>query len=190
MVHDTKALWADQPRRGSGAQRIARTSEDRAENQSRSGELRGIVLRRIECQPVALWLFGSRARGDHRSTSDVDFAIDIRGPIPLSLLSDPAEAFEECTAPYRVDLLDLRASLRRGRTLGRPRERTEAAERMHDGARARAQRDCTGGNGSGTRFWIAGRLCKYAKMSRKSSSRSVPIAGHGIGGRISRPRPM
>lgn len=50
-----------------------------------------------------IWLFGSRARGDHHPFSDVDILIE--GPIPPHLLSTIEENLEESTLPMRVDLV-------------------------------------------------------------------------------------
>ena len=48
-------------------------------------------------------LFGSRARGDYKKTSDVDLAINFSQPIQSQL----AAAFDESSFPYAVDIIDL-----------------------------------------------------------------------------------
>ncbi|MBR5913851.1 MAG: HI0074 family nucleotidyltransferase substrate-binding subunit [Selenomonadaceae bacterium] len=48
-------------------------------------------------------LFGSRARGDYRKTSDVDIAVEFLRPIQGILADD----FEESDFPYNVDVVDL-----------------------------------------------------------------------------------
>ena len=50
-------------------------------------------------------IFGSRARGDHKNTSDIDLAIVFVQPIQ-SLLS---AAFENSNLPYTVDIVDFAA---------------------------------------------------------------------------------
>jgi predicted nucleotidyltransferase len=50
-----------------------------------------------------LWVFGSRARGDHRKFSDLD--ILVAGPVPLGLISSVGEKLEESSLPFRVDLV-------------------------------------------------------------------------------------
>jgi len=49
-------------------------------------------------------LFGSRARGDYQSGSDIDLAVLYRDPTKAYLLYD---AFNQSTLPYKVDLIDL-----------------------------------------------------------------------------------
>ena len=47
-------------------------------------------------------LFGSRARGDGRVTSDVDLAVSAKDGATLSLI----EAFEDSSLPYTFDIID------------------------------------------------------------------------------------
>lgn len=47
-------------------------------------------------------LFGSRARGDGRVTSDVDLAVSVKDGDTLSLI----EAFEDSSLPYTFDIID------------------------------------------------------------------------------------
>lgn len=47
-------------------------------------------------------LFGSRARGDGRVTSDVDLAVSVKDGATLSLI----EAFEDSSLPYTFDIID------------------------------------------------------------------------------------
>jgi predicted nucleotidyltransferase len=54
-----------------------------------------------------VFLFGSRARGDHRAASDIDVAILPLEPIPPGVLAGIREAIEESHVPFFVDLLDL-----------------------------------------------------------------------------------
>jgi predicted nucleotidyltransferase len=56
-----------------------------------------------------LWLFGSRARGDHRPDSDVDLALHLAGPrgdaLALYIAKEPAwEAELAAIAGHPVDL--------------------------------------------------------------------------------------
>ena len=51
-----------------------------------------------------IWIFGSRARGDHHATSDIDLGVESLMPCPLWRC---IEALEESTVPYLVDLVEL-----------------------------------------------------------------------------------
>lgn len=51
-------------------------------------------------------IFGSRARGDCKPTSDVDLAIKFSRPIQAQL----AAAFDKSTLPYTVDIVDLQTA--------------------------------------------------------------------------------
>lgn len=51
-------------------------------------------------------LFGSRARGDYKRTSDVDLAIKFSRPIQIQLTSD----FEGSTFHYTTDIIDLQTA--------------------------------------------------------------------------------
>jgi predicted nucleotidyltransferase len=55
---------------------------------------------------AALRLFGSRARGDARRTSDIDLACSSERPISPAELSVAREALEESRIPFRIDLVD------------------------------------------------------------------------------------
>ena len=56
---------------------------------------------------VRVFLFGSRARGDHRATSDIDVGILPLEPIPAGVLAGIRESLEESHVPFFVDLVDL-----------------------------------------------------------------------------------
>jgi type I restriction enzyme S subunit len=57
----------------------------------------------------AVWVFGSRARGDARPLSDLDLAIDAGRQLTLDETAILREAFSESDLPYRVDLVDWRS---------------------------------------------------------------------------------
>ena len=65
------------------------------------------ILRRHLPDAVRVWVFGSRARGDTRTWSDLDLALE--GPVPLSedTLLAVTDAFEESELSLRVDVVDL-----------------------------------------------------------------------------------
>ncbi len=56
---------------------------------------------------VTVYLFGSWARGEAASYSDIDIAVDSPHPLPRGFLSQLRERFEESTIPYRVEVVDL-----------------------------------------------------------------------------------
>jgi predicted nucleotidyltransferase len=70
-------------------------------------EVRRIVLDGLEGLPARVFLFGSRARGDARASSDIDVAVLPRALLPAVVLARIRERLEESTVPFRVDLVDL-----------------------------------------------------------------------------------
>lgn len=51
----------------------------------------------------SLWVFGSRARGDHQKFSDLDVLVG--GKPSQSLISQVRESLEESSLPIKVDLV-------------------------------------------------------------------------------------
>lgn len=70
-------------------------------------KVREIVLNHLQGYSVKVFLFGSRARGDARKTSDIDIAILPDKPLPPHVLSTLREALFESTIPYQVEIVDL-----------------------------------------------------------------------------------
>ena len=70
-------------------------------------EVRRIVLKYLERQPVQVWLFGSWARGEACRVSDIDVGILPSEPLPRGLMGEIAEALENSRSLYPVDLVDL-----------------------------------------------------------------------------------
>ena len=69
--------------------------------------LKGIVKDVFEGGDVSVVLFGSRARGGHLETSDIDIGIlpkDKMGKNKLTLLR---ERIENSNIPYKVEVVDL-----------------------------------------------------------------------------------
>ena len=66
--------------------------------------VRGILYRHVPDRKVLA--FGSRATWHAKDYSDLDLAILGNEPLPLSITSALADAFEESNLPFRVDLLD------------------------------------------------------------------------------------
>lgn len=77
-----------------------------------AGENRRIVANILHsCLPdhARVLVFGSRARARCKPYSDLDLALDLGGPVPLSLMAELAEAFSESDLPWKVDIIDLHA---------------------------------------------------------------------------------
>lgn len=54
-----------------------------------------------------IYLYGSRARGDHSMGSDIDVALDARHKIERLLVLHIKDDIEESTIPLFVDVIDL-----------------------------------------------------------------------------------
>ena len=56
---------------------------------------------------ATVWVFGSRAKGTARPFSDLDLIIDNNHqPLPLIILTQLLDDFEESDLPYKVDIVD------------------------------------------------------------------------------------
>ena len=67
-----------------------------------------LVLRGLEGFPARVYLFGSRATGTARRTSDIDVAVWPLTELPVGTLARNREALEESNVICTVDLVDLR----------------------------------------------------------------------------------
>lgn len=63
-----------------------------------------ILTRHVADQEV--WAFGSRAKRNAWTYSDLDLAIITNTPLPFSVSGALAEDFSELDLPFRVDILD------------------------------------------------------------------------------------
>jgi len=54
-----------------------------------------------------VYVFGSRARGDHRKTSDIDLAIVGSKPVTMAVRSQLEFGFSESDLPFKVDVEDM-----------------------------------------------------------------------------------
>ena len=75
------------------------------------------LLEPLRQMGAELWVFGSRARGNHSQYSDVDLLVSLPEPNPqkLRLMRGLLDQFRESRFPFRVDLVvvdDLAASYR------------------------------------------------------------------------------
>ena len=66
-----------------------------------------IVTKQLpECR---IYLYGSRARQDHKEGSDIDIALDNSAPIAWGTLAKIREELEESTIPVTIDIVDVHA---------------------------------------------------------------------------------
>jgi predicted nucleotidyltransferase len=68
-----------------------------------------IVISPLKEQGATVWIFGSRARGDHKSFSDVDLLYELQKEkaLPPGFMSRIREVIEESSFPFKVDLVNL-----------------------------------------------------------------------------------
>ncbi len=69
-------------------------------------ELKDLVLNELKGEKVKVFVFGSRARGDNYTASDVDIGLipyDNLNSLKISLLK---EKIENSTVPYKVQIVD------------------------------------------------------------------------------------
>jgi predicted nucleotidyltransferase len=70
-------------------------------------EVRRIVVEGLGPSRAKVYLFGSRAAGGARESSDIDVAVLPLEPIEPSTFAAIRDALEESRVPWRVDLVDL-----------------------------------------------------------------------------------
>lgn len=55
---------------------------------------------------VSVYVFGSRAAGHAKALSVLDLVLEGREPLSLAVLATLAEAFDESSLPWKVDIVD------------------------------------------------------------------------------------
>ena len=70
-------------------------------------EVRAILARHIPGREV--WVFGSRAKGTAKPTSDLDLCVLGREPLTMQLYEPMRIAFEDSFLPMKVDIVEWRA---------------------------------------------------------------------------------
>ena len=70
-------------------------------------KLKSAVLKSLEGEGVRVVLFGSRAREDHSSASDVDIGIIPGGTFDKNKLTLLREYIDGLNVPYKVEIVDL-----------------------------------------------------------------------------------
>jgi predicted nucleotidyltransferase len=58
---------------------------------------------------TAVWVFGSRAKGNAKKFSDLDLVIEAEKDLPSDIITRLKFEFEESALPYKVDVLDWHA---------------------------------------------------------------------------------
>ena len=67
-------------------------------------EVRKILKDIVPEYPV--WAFGSRVRGNEKQYSDLDLVVITTEMLPLSIMADLNNAFDESDLIFRVDIVD------------------------------------------------------------------------------------
>jgi predicted nucleotidyltransferase len=69
-----------------------------------------LVISPLKASGATVWIFGSRARGDHKVFSDIDIMFETKdnNPFPTGFISGLKEAIEESRLPFKVDLVDFK----------------------------------------------------------------------------------
>ena len=72
-------------------------------------QLSALVIDPLKTSGASVWIFGSRARGDHQPFSDVDLLYEYpQGGINGGLVpSEVKEQIENSNFPYKVDLVQV-----------------------------------------------------------------------------------
>lgn len=89
-------------------QRHQQTAKEHLAGPQALEEVRRIVMDAVGGGKATVYLFGSWARGEATSLSDIDVAIEPHIALPQGTLARLRERLEESHIPYRVDVVDLR----------------------------------------------------------------------------------
>ncbi len=65
-----------------------------------------IILKRVPLQTYSVFLFGSRAMGNHHHLSDIDIGVLGERPLSISIKGEIEEEIDESICPLKVDLID------------------------------------------------------------------------------------
>jgi len=67
-----------------------------------------LVISPLKASSATVWIFGSRARGDHKAFSDVDIMYEKKDSTQFSkgFISQLKDEIEESRLPFKVDLVD------------------------------------------------------------------------------------
>jgi predicted nucleotidyltransferase len=69
--------------------------------------LNEILVEPLKAHGCQVWIFGSRARGNHHRFSDIDILFRTDGrKLPAGFLAEAIERLEESRLSYKVDLVE------------------------------------------------------------------------------------
>ncbi len=68
------------------------------------------ILRKYTPADAKIWVFGSRANGTTKPSSDLDIALDYGRKMTKDESNNLYFAFEDSPLPYRVDCIDIKAT--------------------------------------------------------------------------------
>jgi predicted nucleotidyltransferase len=67
---------------------------------------RDIVLKHVNREHYAVFLFGSRAAGTHGRSADIDVGIEGDAPLAPKIIAAINEELEQSLVPYHIDIVD------------------------------------------------------------------------------------
>lgn len=71
--------------------------------------LKTLLIEPFKKSQARVWIFGSRARGDHKTYSDIDILFDdSQNPIPQSFIYESKSSLEDSNLTVKVDLVNLK----------------------------------------------------------------------------------
>ena len=70
-------------------------------------EVDRLAIQPLQLAGATVYVFGSRARGDHRQNSDLDLLFEMKDKLKLFELGSIKDALEDSSIPVKVDLVDL-----------------------------------------------------------------------------------
>lgn len=69
--------------------------------------LETLVIKPLKNHGARVFIFGSRAQGNHRPFSDVDICFESRQPLPDHILYKIKSDIEDSKLPVKIDLVDV-----------------------------------------------------------------------------------
>lgn len=83
--------------------------------------VRDIVLKHIDRERYAVFLFGSRASGENSRYADVDVGIEGHEPLDAKIIGQIHDELEQSLAPYHVDIVDFHGADQRFKEIAKQR---------------------------------------------------------------------